>query len=83
MIWQDLVVTIGTIIFIFALIPSIISKDKPAMLTSFLTAAVLSGFVVVYISFSMTFAAVANVITTLMWFTLGFQKLLQPYKSKR
>lgn len=34
MIWQDIVIAVAQIFFIVALIPSITTQDKPAVLTS-------------------------------------------------
>ena len=74
MIWQDSVLTGGTIIFIVALIPSVLGKDKPAVSTSLPTACVLTVFVVVYASLSLWFAAIANSFTATLWFILALQK---------
>jgi uncharacterized protein with PQ loop repeat len=75
MTWQDLVMTIGTIIFIIALLPSVLSKDKPAISTSVLTGSVLGVFVVVYYSLNLYTAAFTNTISSAMWFVLAFQKI--------
>ena len=74
--WQDLVFTIGQIIFIISLIPSIISKDKPALATSVITAIVLFVFAYVDFSLSLYFASVAVAATGVGWTVLAYQKYI-------
>lgn len=63
MSWQDFVRAIGGVVFVIALIPSVLSPDKPAFTTSILNAAVLFSFAVVYVSLELWFAA-----ATTRWF---------------
>lgn len=72
--WQDLILTIGSIIFTLALIPSVMSKDKPALSSSLLTGAVLLVFAGVYASLALWFSMVTTVITGLVWLLLAYQK---------
>jgi threonine/homoserine/homoserine lactone efflux protein len=74
-LWQDIILSTGSVIFALALIPSIISKDKPAIGTIILTAIVLSVFVITYVSMSMWFTAASTSFSVLMWTILGFQQL--------
>lgn len=76
--WQDIVFTLGTVVFIIALIPSIRSEEKPALSTSFPTATVLAVFTYVYFSLSLWITAAFTAIICFLWFVLAFQK----YKSK-
>lgn len=55
--WQDLVLTIGSLIFVIALIPSVKGRDKPTFWTSALTGSVLVTFVIVYATLDLWFAA--------------------------
>jgi len=73
--WQDFVLTIGSIIFIIALIPSVLSKDKPALFTSIITSSVLIVMAIVYFSLSLYFTAVTTFITGILWGVLAFQKI--------
>ncbi|MGI8419623.1 MAG: hypothetical protein ACR2LN_03175 [Candidatus Levyibacteriota bacterium] len=77
--WQDIVLTIGQVIFIIALFPSILSKDKPAFQTSILTSAVSFSISVVYITLNIKFAAISAGINGILWLILAIQK----YKQKR
>jgi threonine/homoserine/homoserine lactone efflux protein len=74
MTWQDLVLTVGTFIFILALLPSILSKDKPALSSSLITGAVLVIFVLTYLSLSFWLTAFAVALNSLTWLTLAYQK---------
>lgn len=77
--WQDVVLTIGQIIFIVALFPSILSKDKPALQTSILTSVVSFSIAIVYVTLSIKLAAISAGINGLLWLILAVQK----YKTKR
>ncbi len=72
--WQDVVLTIGQIIFIVALFPSILSKDKPALQTSLLTSAVSLSIAVVYLSLAVPFAAISAAMNGTLWLVLAVQK---------
>ena len=71
--WQDYVISMGQIVFIIALIPSILSDNKPAMSTSFTTAAVLSTFVFCFASLGLIFAAITSGGSALAWWILFYQ----------
>ena len=72
--WQDVVLTIGQVIFIIALFPSILSKDKPALQTSMVTSAVAFSIAVVYLTLSIPFAAISAALNGALWFVLAVQK---------
>lgn len=74
MVWQDVVLTAGSIIFIIALVPSVLSKDKPALTTSLMTGSVLAVFAIVYATLSLWLATVTVASTSLTWFILAYQK---------
>lgn len=72
--WQDFVLIIGQIAFTISLLPSIFSKDKPALTTSLISGVVLAVFSIVYITLSLYLAAVGTAATGSLWFILAFQK---------
>jgi len=74
---QDFILTVGSLVFVAALIPSILHKDKPALATSLMTGGVLVVFAGVYISLSLWFSAVTTFMTALCWFILAGQKIRQ------
>lgn len=81
MVWQDVVLTVGAVLFIIALIPAVRSREKPSIFTSFLSAAVLTSFEVVYISLEFWFALIVNGCLATLWFIIGLQKLSQSHKK--
>lgn len=77
MIWQDIVLAGGSLLFTVALIPSIRSKHKPALTTSVLTGSVLLLFTFTYATLELWFSAVSVCVNGLMWLTLALQKYRQ------
>jgi hypothetical protein len=74
---QDIILTVGSLFFSVALIPSLVGKHKPAVSTSILTSIVLVVFAAVYISLSLWFSAVAISINAICWLTLAVQRYTQ------
>lgn len=72
--WQDPVLTAAQIIFIVALLPSILSMDKPALVTSLLNGVITTSIAAVYISFSLWFAAASAGLNSICWIILAIQK---------
>ncbi|MBI2673102.1 hypothetical protein HYX19_02480 [Candidatus Woesearchaeota archaeon] len=78
--WQDIVISIASIIFVYAMIPQIIYgfKTKKGLISvqfSLLNILAMIGLVVVYVSFGLIFSTVLNIIITLLWFILLIQRL--------
>lgn len=72
--WQDIVLSVGSWIFTIALIPSVLSKDKPALSSSLMTGSVLVVYAVTYLTLSLWTAAASTVLVAGVWFTLAVQK---------
>lgn len=72
--WQDALIAIGQWIFLIALFPSILSKDKPALATSLMTGVILAAFALAYLSLSLWASAVSVAMVSAGWFTLAIQK---------
>ncbi len=72
--WQDLVLSIGTWIFVIALIPTVRGKQKPEFSTSFMTGTVLFIFALTYLSLQLWMSAVSTFVTTALWLTLAYQR---------
>ena len=79
---QDIILTAGSIVFILALVPSIRSKDKPALLTSSMTAFVLYVFACTYISLGLWLTASVTALTAAMWTALAVQKWTKASRGK-
>ncbi len=73
--WQDAVLTVGSLVFALALLPSVLGADKPAAWTSATTAAVLYVFAGVEVTLDLVFTAATTAITACMWAVLLAQKL--------
>lgn len=74
MSWQEWVLTVGQIIFVFALLPTILGKDKPAFSTSFINGTVLATFAFTYFALFLPFAGVLSAIMSAAWYLLAIQK---------
>ncbi len=77
MSWQDIALTIANLSFAIALLPSVFSKDKPAVATSLLTVAGLTVTAVTFASLSLWFSMTVVLITAMIWLTLAFQVMLR------
>lgn len=75
--WQDFVLSAGSLVFAAALLPSILGKDKPSIITSLSTGGVLIVFGFTYITLSLWYAAITTFVTGGLWGTLAVQKALQ------
>jgi len=75
--WQDLVFSIGSWIFIIALIPTIRGKQKPEFSTSLVTAIILFIFAITYLTLGLLISAISTVGTSTGWFILAYQKYRQ------
>jgi hypothetical protein len=77
---QDFILAAGSLVFAVALIPTVLSTQKPALSTSVSTSLVLYVFAGVYISLRLWFAAATTFVTGILWTILAVQKYRQ---SKR
>lgn len=74
MTWQDVVLAVGSWIFIIALVPSLVGKDKPPVLTSVMTGVVLLVYTFVYFTLHLRLSMVSTGIMAIAWLALGAQK---------
>jgi hypothetical protein len=74
MLWQDYVLTIGSIVFAVALIPAIVAKEKPPLSTSVPTFFFLYLFSFVYLTLHLWLSTVTTLITGSMWLILAIQQ---------
>jgi hypothetical protein len=71
--WQDKVFSVGEIVFLTGLVPSLLSSHKPAALTSFATAIMLYAFMTVHASYKLWVTFTLTFITASIWAALGVQ----------
>ena len=81
MIWQDILIGIGTIILSYALVPQVIygfkKKKKTVVLQASLATVIgLSMLTISYTSLKMTFALITNLLATFLWVLLLIQGIL-------
>lgn len=78
--WQDYVLAISFLAFNVALLPSVLSKNKPAIGTRLMTAAFLIPGLIVYFSLRLWYSVVMTTVNLLLWLTLFMQKYRQAAK---
>ena len=73
---QDIIFSVGSLIFIFALLPMLKMPwdQKPAVFSALTTALVLTVFGFTYATIDFKFASVTTFITAGLWYTLAWQK---------
>lgn len=76
MIWQDIIITIGSIVLLFGLFPTLRAKktDKPPVKTSTIYTLVLTTFSITFFTLSLPVTATITLLTALAWATLAVQK---------
>lgn len=79
--WQEFVFLFGNFIFFIALVPSILSQNKPSFWTCAMTAPMLSIFTFTFISLDMFLSAFGIGTTALAWWILFVQTI--PWRNSR
>jgi len=77
MLWQDYVLTTGSLVFVISLVPATFAKDKPPLLTSVPTFFFLYLFAGVYLTLTLWLSAITTFLTGTMWLILAIQKYRQ------
>ena len=72
--WQDLVFSLGQCLFIAALVPAVLSAQKPPKSTCLLTGMVLTMFALTFLTLGLKVSAVSSGISALMVIILLLQK---------
>lgn len=65
--WQDWIFTIGQLIFVIALIPTIRGKDKPAFISSFITTIILLSFGITYLTLKLWGSSIFAFLNAIAW----------------
>ena len=73
--WQDYLFLVGGVVFIVALFPSLLSKDKPSWLTSITTSFFLFCYATAFFTLELKFAAITTSITAMIWLVIFVQKI--------
>lgn len=72
--WQDIVIAITQIGFIFSMLPSIRSKDKPALLTSVLNVILVSVIATCLLTLHLWLGTITAFMIAGTWAILAVQK---------
>jgi hypothetical protein len=75
--WQEIVLAAGQVAFILALIPSLVSRDKPEIWTSIITGVVALSISVTYFTLHLGLASISAFFNFVFWLVLAVQKLQQ------
>jgi hypothetical protein len=81
--WQDVVLSISLLAFNVALVPSVLGRHKPRLVTSVLTALFLVPELIVFVSLSLWYSFVMTLINTSLWTILAVQRYLQQHARRR
>lgn len=82
MSWQDIVLSVSQVVFVIALLPSVFSKNKPAIATSVMNLIFLYVISYVYLTLSLFGSAIGIFIVATLWTVLAVQKYLINKKEK-
>ncbi len=72
--WQDYLFMVGNFILGAALIPTILAKEKPTLLTSGLTGGILFLYCMTFATLGLFLAAIAVGVNASLWIVLLIQK---------
>lgn len=75
MIWQDAVLTAGSLVFLAALLPMLRSAEKPPLTTSGTTGIVLLVFAYTYATLGALFGAATTASAAAVWLALAWQRI--------
>ncbi|MDP3900867.1 MAG: hypothetical protein Q8Q38_00795 [bacterium] len=74
--WQDLVLSGGNVVLGLALLPSIFSREKPALATSVMTCCVLAAFTLTVFTLGLVATAIVTGVVSALWGVLAAQEYL-------
>lgn len=80
---QDIIISVGNMIFAVSLLPSIVSDKKPNKFTSLSTAITLFVFCGTFATLNMEFSAVMSWINGSLWSILFGQQFLKERKERK
>ncbi len=81
--WQDIVIGLAQICFVFALLPSLRSHHKPAASTCVMNVLLISTITVCLFTLKLWFSALTACSVDIAWVVLAFQKIKLDKLSKK
>lgn len=79
--WQDLVIAIGSGLFVVALLPTVFSDEKPAWSTSAMTGSILYVFAFTYYTLGLKLGAITAALSAVVWTIILVQTILARRKN--
>jgi hypothetical protein len=73
--WQDIVFSIGSIVFTIALIPAIIEKRYPPKSTCIMTGFMVGIYAATDLTLHLWFSAITSAISALLWIWMGLRQV--------
>jgi hypothetical protein len=73
--WQDIVISVVQVCFVFAMWPSIKGKDKPALTTSLMNVVLVSIIAFCMLTLHLWFSTTTSLMVASTWAVLAIQKL--------
>lgn len=74
MSWQDIVIAVCQLAFLPSMLPTLLGKDKPALLTSIFNALIVSVITITMSTLHLWFSVATGTITAIIWLILAIQK---------
>lgn len=73
--WQDYIFSVGSLIFILALLPVLKTAEKPPVKTSLQTGGVLLIYsTICYTTMHLWYSFATTLLLAVMWLVIGFQR---------
>lgn len=81
MTWQDIIITIASVVFVYAMLPQIIYgfKKKKGIITyqfSILNIVAMIALTITYFSLGLIFSTIISLIITMLWIVLLIQRII-------
>jgi heme O synthase-like polyprenyltransferase len=81
--WQDIVIAVAQVCFVFAMLPSIVSKDKPALATSVMNIVLVLTITFCLLTLRLWLSAITACAIAATWSVLAIQKYQLNNKKAR
>jgi len=73
--WQDIVFSLGSIVFTIALIPAILERRYPPASTCVLTGVMVGVYAATDLTLELWFSAITSAISALLWIWMGVKQI--------
>ncbi len=81
--WQDVVISLAQIVAVFSLLPSILSKDKPALTTCVMNFVLVMIISTCLLSLGLWFSSITAYAIAFTWLILVVQKYRIDYRKTK